>query len=242
MAKETVKFHFKTLEVPPPFAHEFNLQIDMGESLDVQYNLHYTERDEISPEEIESEGFSENDDFEWSGSLNSVWKDALMSYLNNIDWQEDQEPDEHTQTAVHVEFEEKETEIYDDDKLEYFLQEITQAIYETASLEEPLKISFIRNIGSNPSEKLDLTVSFSSRSIQVSSSNKSADMAWKKGNALLKHLYMGDYQTKPHKTKDEGIFVSFEPNQWFDLKKIEAEEGISGLYDAVESGLESIKF
>jgi hypothetical protein len=67
MKFDNLKINYTTNQVPPPYAHEYSLNIAFnGKNLEVGFELNYIHRDDISQEEIAAEGFSENDDFkEW---------------------------------------------------------------------------------------------------------------------------------------------------------------------------------
>ena len=60
--------------VPPPYSYaiEINAKEKSGK-LEVEFELTYMDRDSLSKNEIEDEGFSNNDDFKWTGLLNASW-------------------------------------------------------------------------------------------------------------------------------------------------------------------------
>ena len=87
-----VKISYQTLQLPPPFAFAYTLDLIFQEDrLDISYELEFMNRDQISLEEIEEEGYSEDDDFNWKGSLGKVWVDNLQNDLSQIELEDESE-------------------------------------------------------------------------------------------------------------------------------------------------------
>lgn len=62
-------------DLPPPHAFQAEIHLTIQDNtLMVKYHLEYIERDLLEKEEIEAEGFTENDDFKWEGTLPEIWK------------------------------------------------------------------------------------------------------------------------------------------------------------------------
>lgn len=67
-------------ELPPPHAFQAEIGLELlASDLWVRFSRTFIERDLIDAAEIEAEGFTEQDDFEWSGKLPLIWKKQLES-------------------------------------------------------------------------------------------------------------------------------------------------------------------
>ncbi len=233
MKFDNLKINYTTNQVPPPYAHQYSLNIAFnGKNLEVGFELNYIHRDDISPEEITAEGFSENDDFKWNGSLNTVWIKDIKDLLNGIDWNSDKELSEFDQNIHHFELKSESTKrevtLYDHEKVDLVLQEILQAIYETAKIESPLKIDFLKIEGPKR-ENASFVTSFKNRSVSITKNGKTTDIDWMNGKHFMGQLFQPDYLAPPVKPKKNGLYVSFLENQWYQIDKVETEEGITGL-------------
>lgn len=50
---------YQTIQLPPPYSFDYQLIISpKADGLEVDFKLHYTDRDELSEEEILDEGFT----------------------------------------------------------------------------------------------------------------------------------------------------------------------------------------
>src|SRR5688572_9901646 len=73
--------------VPPPYSHVFRLMLDWSNGdLDVVLDLHYTDREDLTNEEILDEGFTLNDDYSYKGTLNTVWIKPLQQLFDKSKW------------------------------------------------------------------------------------------------------------------------------------------------------------
>ncbi|ODS82634.1 MAG: hypothetical protein ABS46_08285 [Cytophagaceae bacterium SCN 52-12] len=158
-------------DIPPPYSHIYNITVDENPAyLTLSFKLRYTDRDELSEEEILEEGFGPDDDFTWSGKLNKIWKqqlDALLAatrFYNNPSSGGDftVEVVSKTGTADKREYVSKKEAA----GWVYFIQELKQAILESEQLEAPLTIEYLK-IGSGPAVHLVLNGSFTSRTFTV---------------------------------------------------------------------------
>ena len=73
--------------LPPPYSHVFRLALDWSTGvLRTQLDLHYTDREELSEQEIFDEGFSLNDDSHFQGKLAAVWIKPVQALLQDSRW------------------------------------------------------------------------------------------------------------------------------------------------------------
>ena len=73
--------------LPPPYSHVFRLALDWSTGvLSTQLDLHYTDREELTEEEIFDEGFSLEDDYRYQGNVPSVWIGPIKQLLQASRW------------------------------------------------------------------------------------------------------------------------------------------------------------
>ena len=235
-----IHVNFATLDIPAPFAHKYNLEIVASESnLDVKFELTYLDRDSVDLDEVLSEGFTENDDYSWNGKLSKEWVNPTTSFISNLPKNADELPSDYSQSVVTIKNGADEKTYYDHEEIEYFLQELIQAIYETAKREAPLTV-FFKKIEGKTTNQFNLQVNFSDRQITLKSNDQQSDLGWEKGKDLLQLIYLADYQMPPHKNKKEGTYVSFDNNAWYNLKEVEKAEEIAGFSKKISESLNSI--
>lgn len=221
---------FETLSVPPPYSHvyTFRLKFDQ-EQLSVAYDLQYTDREELSEEEIWEEGFTINDDFHWKGNLPEVWCEALAQLWTKTHWNSTEEMSEAAENAVLI------TTTFTNgsqqqgvpsslDGWEYLLQELTQAVYEAAQRERPLRIRYLERSSRGEEHQLTLTVRFRERKLEVvrqkDRQTQRSNPPWTEVKPLLTTLYQLDYDGEQARTKmpnHPGKFLDPGDNHWYAL-------------------------
>jgi hypothetical protein len=124
--------------LPPPYCYYFHLvgRVVQG-APQVTFDWVYTHREDLSEEEITAEGFTGDDDYHWQGALHEAW--LLQLEKNVAKTQAVAHPDEEG-TYLHVTAEAVQRVLFRGHprnltEWEYFLQELVQAIYETAGKE-----------------------------------------------------------------------------------------------------------
>lgn len=82
---QAIQISFRTApELPPPHAFQAEIDIQVQDNrLAVRFLRLFIERDLLEKEEIEAEGFSHDDDFEWTGFLPQVWREELHRLAGN---------------------------------------------------------------------------------------------------------------------------------------------------------------
>jgi len=200
-----VKVSYQTLLLPPPFAFAYTMELKFkNDQIDIQYDLEFLNRDEISMEEIEAEGYSENDDFSWKGSLGKVWYDDLY---NDIDQIELEDETEEINVYLHMDIS---NDGHQDEGLvvlaedwDYRLQELIQAIYEKAEIEAPLQLTCL-NIEKGQKEKFELKGTFEHKTATIN--GKPID--WEEMHELVADIYNIEMEVEPTtKTNKDGLWV-----------------------------------
>lgn len=184
-----VNISYQTLHLPPPYAFAYTLDMEFGKELNVAFSLEYLNRDTMTEEEIISEGYTADDDFQWSGTLSDVWVKELKADLSDIDLTKPKDTDP---IWIYVRNDYKEGNVSSLEEWDFRLQEVIQAIYEEAGKELLLKIKFIYISGSK-SEFYELNGSFAERTCKV---NKKK-LAWQEMQSLLSKIFSLDFDTEP---------------------------------------------
>jgi len=202
-----VNISYQTLVQPPPFAFAYTLELNFEASqVKIKYDLEFLNRDEISPEEIEEEGFSENDDFSWEGSLGKEWVDDLMNDLADVDLEEEEGDDYNIYLHMEIKYDDGHVEsgtVVLADDWDYRLQEVIQAIYEKAGIEDKLKMTCL-DINDGKQDKYILTGSFEHRSAAINDK----PIAWDKLHEIIADIYTIEFDQEPVQTpKEEGLWI-----------------------------------
>ena len=99
---ERFVLEYRTGTIPPPYNYAYRVEgaRQEGGDLDVTYELTYRYRDEISGEELEAQGYSADDDIEWSTTLAGAEADAWLDLAAATELLED--PDEPPPGADYI--------------------------------------------------------------------------------------------------------------------------------------------
>lgn len=235
MKKITIEF--KTLDVPAPFAHDYELKLVIDKNIDASYYINYKGREDLTEEEILEEGYTIDDDFEWAGKIDTSWKNQLLSLIDTKPQGKDVVPNEFTQTeftiSVNSDGKISKSVHYDDENLSYQVQEIVQALFETSKREFPLQINFLLK-ERGKKEEFKVVLSFASRSCEISQKGKiHKKLSWEDGSSFMSLVYQPDYLLDLAKTKKDDLYISFEDNAWFSVADIEENERLSGFKKAL---------
>ncbi|EIM78101.1 hypothetical protein A3SI_04882 [Nitritalea halalkaliphila LW7] len=233
---------FESGHVPPPYSHVYSLKLrpqDTGIAVD--FALHYTHRDELSLEEIIDEGFNEDDDYTYSGTVSVVWRGPLKDLWNHTDWME---MSSFEDGGISMRIEEGEERVPKQQEAWSFLaQEIIQAIYEQAGKEAPLFLAFLKVDKQGPVE-VELQLSFAQRKAEAMVNGQLVSLSWEKTKKLLTDVYLPDYDYEHVATKKptkRGNYIDLGDGNWFELGK--TVQNIDSSYDAIagiRKGFEAI--
>lgn len=220
---------FLTLQVPPPFAHGYTMNLSQkGKAWQVAFQLEYLQRESLEEEEILEEGFSGDDDFEWTGTLPDVWMQTVNQLLKVTEFKADKPEEapnhlflEHPnngQSGFPVNFQ----------QWEYVLEELIQAVYELAQRELPFVLYLV-----NLKESLDLQLeaTFSTRSFLLKGAKKPFD--WSHLKAVLAQIENLEINEVPKaKPMKKGYWLSFDKELYFE---IQSETGARALVEMLEA-------
>jgi hypothetical protein len=230
--------HFETsAQLPPPYSYQYVLTLTpVGQALNAQLKLTYTHRDELDADEIEAEGFTDNDDYQWSGDLEKVWRDELEKVLAKTRLTENLIHEEETDFLTL----EWETDVVasgqprNTDDWQYLAQELLQAIYETSEKERPFELHILDTTSQGSREAI-LTASFRSRTAQikrvVDGKSSLRFYPWQDLPSLMEVLYAGDWLADAavaQKPKRNGLYLNPGDGLWYEWGKQIVEPGQGG--------------
>ncbi|ABG59146.1 hypothetical protein [Cytophaga hutchinsonii] len=219
---KNITIEYNYLDLPAPFCYTKKLKITpTATGLHTEYALEYIDREDFSQEELEDEGFSGDDNESWKGDLHTNWLETL-DHLTTI--KRGEKASSANECIVHID-----GEVFDtygnESRWDYFIQEITQAIYETATWEEALTIRYCKKESDKaPIQKLQIF--FRTRTATLNQTDKTAkSVEWNHIQQLLKLYYLQEFKEGEHSNKipnQAGIYSDPSDGFWYGIKNSSA--------------------
>ena len=209
--------------VPPPYSHVFRLALDWAKGdLDVKLHLHYTEREELSEQEILDEGFTLSDDYSYTGTLNSVWVKPVQELFTKTRWtNKDIEDGGITVTPLERGKDEGLKIPSNQEEWQLMAQDLIQAIYETVKKELPLQVHY-RKVDNEQVNDCSLTIHFSNREVIFQMDQEKRTIHWEYAIQLMKMVFTPDYHyelAKEEAGKKRGAYIECGDGFWHELGK-----------------------
>lgn len=218
-----LELEFDSGIIPPPYSHVYRISLDWSKGpLNCKLDLHYTDREELSQEEILNEGFTSNDDFTYDGPLNDTWIKAISNKLSETKWS-GKSLDEGgivlklTESGVQG----KVKVPADQEDWTVFGQDIIQAIYETTKKEAPLTIHY-RQVTSEKIKDCSITIRFSDREVIFEENGEERKINWEYTVQLMKLIFNPDYNyeiAKETPGNKRGSYIECGDGLWHELGK-----------------------
>lgn len=228
-AIRSITIQYQTAEViPAPFSHRisFTASVTPKQQLQTSFRIEYLDREELTEEEIENEGFTGDDDFAWEGTLAAAWTDQLERVLSRTDYHKPGRQPGESENQILVNGEGNSAfsgQPRNTEEWEYLTQELMQAVYETARLEAPLRITYLR-LERDGSDRLDLQVLFATRKIETTrsraSGKTSGTLDWDALIPVLKLIYTGDFLPEKaiqREPRQPGRYLETGDGLWYEL-------------------------
>ena len=222
--------------IPPPYSHFFKLRIGIQRDfLDVSLDMVYTDRDEVTEEEILDEGFSLHDDVHFKGEVPIVWKKPLLDIYSGTRWSNKKLDSEGGISILtkDIHGQQVQTIPLNQDEWHHFAQDVIQAVYEISKKEMPLKIGYIVR-EENQSLEITLTMLFSVRKVELKINGKPKDANWDETKELLSMVFLPDYdydKAKQSKPQHKGHFIDSGDGLWHEMGK--GVVNVDDTFDAV---------
>lgn len=231
----TIVIEYDSGVIPPPHSHVFRISADLQtKPLKIELDLQYTDREELTDEEIFDEGFTLDDDYSFKGEIDPVWAGVISKAFATAKWS----GRSLTEAGINItptEDGKREKPKVPTDQEEWLIlsQNLIQAIYETSKKELPLTVSY-RWVENDSIRDCELTVHFSSREIKFTADGETRNLNWDYAIQLVKTIYMPDYHydiAKEEASKKKGSYINCGDGYWHELGK--GVENIDSSYDAV---------
>ena len=228
---------FDSGAVPAPFSHVFKLKLNFDKNfINTQFEIQYTDRDDLSEEEILNEGFSLEDDYNFIGELPQVWEQPFKTLYSQSSWSNKKTLD--PSGGIKVLAKDIHGKIIraipnNQEAWQYLAQEFIQAIYEINRKEAPLRIQYLIIDDEGEKTLYQMTMKFSTRSIDLTVNGNPKEMDWETPKELLSYIYLPDYDygmamdsapTKP------GTYIDSGDGFWHEFGK-----GIFNIDDAFDA-------
>ncbi|WP_339816094.1 hypothetical protein [uncultured Imperialibacter sp.] len=216
----TISIDYFTQNIPAPYSFHIHAELAPADSVAVSFTLTYTDREALEEDEILNEGFTGDDDINWSGSLPGVWNESLEELIKKTTWSG--KADKLSRCKIKVTLPGDEAKYpANTGSWEYWLQELQQACIEAAKVEKPLEMDFVKG-----ERKLSLKGSFEKREAFIEERlgglvvNKK--IPWEKLGKVLKQIYIAEYypeDVQPNYNTKGDTFLNIGGGQWFNLSK-----------------------
>lgn len=218
-----VVFEYDSGIIPPPYSNVFRLSLDWSNSdLIAELELHYTDREDLSEDEILDEGFTTNDDFSFTGKLDPVWKKVVSIEFDKVKWSGKQLDQGGLTLSAIENGKTGNAKVPAEQELWQLLaQDIIQAIYETSKKEAPLTVNY-RQVTNEESVDCSITMNFSNREAVFTSKNQSRGINWEYAVQLLKLVFSPDYNyeiAKETAGTKRGSYIECGDGYWHELGK-----------------------
>jgi hypothetical protein len=208
-------------EVPAPYSYVYILRGPLAGPLVLHYQLRYTDREELTDEELADEGFSREDDRDLTVEVAPVWQTELLALLEDTRPSRQPNPGRNevllklTQPGGQVD------EFYPQNSAEweYLLQEVIQGMLETAQVEAPLRLEFVA-LRQQLRHQWQVEVSFAQRRATVQYNLAPAKaLPWMAAQDLMQLTFTPEYradlagQQIPAKP---GFFINLGDGRWYE--------------------------
>lgn len=224
---------FQITSVPPPYSYQYHIECWFHKThLHVKYEIKYLNRENIEEEEIFEEGFTLNDDYSWEGDLLDVWKNAIIEMVEPVIFKSQDDHSSGNDPALiltwqDIDGKEESGTPENNEAWEYFLQELTQAVYEESKKEAPLVIQYKEVNKKDDITKITIKPKFSSRHIEAIwqhtlDEDQKIIVPWKNLKQLLKEIYLPDYNydnAMEEEPTHTGKFIDHGEGLWFEFDK-----------------------
>jgi len=209
--------------VPPPYSHVFHMNLDWSENaLKTLLELHYTDREDLSEQEILDEGFTLDDDFRFDGDLGKVWTKPIQELLSSSKWSGKSLDEGGIRIGI---LENGKVKDYktpaNQEEWQLLAQDLIQAIYESTNREAPLKVNY-RNVTSDQTEDCSITVLFSNREVIFEKAGMKRNINWEYAIQLMKLVFTPDYHydiAKESAGTKRGQYIDCGDGYWHQLGK-----------------------
>lgn len=223
---QRISIEFYTPDLPAP--HAFSLQLtaeDQKEATEITFSLSYLDRETCTPEELEEDGYTDNDNIQWKGKLGKDWGMILFDPLTYRELSV-----EENNHFMHVTFQDKkggkQEGFSSDPRLAYIIQELHQAILEATEKELPLSIRLKELKPDAPILDISILGSFLEREAFIikhsTKKDKKQAINWSQLKDFMETIYTVDFdpdQALNEKQIQKGMYIEVGEGMWFQIEE-----------------------
>ncbi len=232
MSFTSLHIRFQTARsLPAPYAHFYTLEAKPANgTVQLAFSISCPDRDDIDDDELLAEGFTRDDDFNWSGQLPNAWLQTLGELVNKtklkaVAEESLDEDDEFWDIKLEQSGQRPQAgRPVDADDWQYALQELMQAIYEKMGRERPFELTFLSQNGPADGLERRITASFAERSVLVRTLQGQRDeksfRPWSALKRLMSEIYAYDYDpddAQPKRPRQAGQWLNLGTDEWYDI-------------------------
>lgn len=230
MSFKNLQLRYQTAAIMPgPFAHFYTLTLSPAaqNTLQTAISIDYPDREELDEEDIIGEGFTLDDNFDWSGRLPQTWLDRVTAQVKKtrlMPFHEDDLGENDDFFELTLETAEEKTsqgQPADRDSWQYLAQELIQATYEAAGREHPFALTYL-DLTQVSNTELRLTASFEKRTLTVETSagTQPRPLPWDELQRIMSQVYSADYNPEEAilvRPKQDGRFLNLGNEEWYNI-------------------------
>lgn len=231
-----LELDYSTGDIPPPFSHSYKLRLSFEKSfVNTQLDITYLHREDLSEEEILSEGFTLDDNFKFVGEIPKVWEGPFRKLYSSSKWSNQRQLGE--EGGMRVLAKDRHGKLVrgipsNQNEWNYLAQECIQAVYEVSKKESPLTIRY-KAIENDKSWMYEMTVKFATRKIELNINRTPVTLEWDEAKELLAHIFLPDYDYEMAKASEptkRGIYIDVGDGLWHDFRN-----GVINLDDSFDA-------
>jgi len=220
--KKIYTLSYSNILNPPPHLYKLDVHLDFtDQGVHVKYNKLFLNREDFSEEELEDEGFSLHDDIQIDSALSKNWAAYFKQLTDLSKWSNDKPSENIGNTLSLYTSDDASVKYFTVNKIEYLLEEIYQAILESAKIEAPLSLH-LKKVQNGSETALELIWHFKDRLFEVVTNNKKTGKTWEEGQQLLGLFYETDLAELPvykKKLPEGSICINPGDGLWYETPK-----------------------
>ena len=238
MSFKSLQIRYQTARsLPAPYAYFYTLMARpvATNSLQVDLNITYPDRDDIDDDELIAEGFTRDDDFSWSGKLPKTWLDTVANLtgktrLQPLDEETLDEDDDFWDITLETDQTGNQQGIPKNaDEWHYLVQELMQAAYEVVGRERPFELTYLDLSNRQEDAELRLTASFAERSVTIfireDRREQSRTLPWSTLQKVMSQVYEHEFDPDEAQLKRptrSGQWLNLGTDEWHDVSRFRA--------------------